>query len=133
MKKAMLALLFVVILSSFTKIPRGGNVTTINFTVNPADWIPTGKSGTPGCYMAYRYKTDTLTKSTFDNGMVMVYVLGTSGGGWYALPHSYYSSKVEVSTNFNYQTGYVELRTYAVNNQLAPQDISMRYKLVINQ
>jgi hypothetical protein len=105
--------------------------TTLNFTVSQSDWRPVGKSGNPGCYASDTLFSDALTKAAFDNGAVLVYVLGTSGGGWYLLPHTYFTSGVQVTTNFNYQVGYVELRTYSAANKISPPKNTLKYKIVV--
>jgi len=128
MKKISFILLAILFIGSTSFTANSKKVTTINFTVNPSDWVLQGQADAPGSYLQYRFNTEELTSHVFDKGMVMVYVLGTSGGGWYPLPHSYYNSGTEITTTFNYQNGYVELRSYRSSTFA----VSMRYKLVIS-
>lgn len=99
---------FVTIIWAQTKNSTGFATRVV--TVNSTDWKLIGNANRGGCYLSDTIKWEALTKEVFDNGAVMAYVLGTGGGGWYALPHAYYGKSARTEVSFNYREGYLELR-----------------------
>src|SRR5580704_12060769 len=84
---------------------NGSNIYSAKFSVNPEDWTQNGTPGAPGSYLGFEYRDKNLTQDVFDSGNTMLYVLGTSGGGWYPLPHTYYSSPKNLMVTYNCQKG----------------------------
>jgi hypothetical protein len=109
--------------------PQGNENHSVTVTVNPSDWKMIGQPGAPSSYASDTIWCPAISQDVFDNGAVLVYVLGTSGGGWYLLPHTYYNAGL--TTNFNYRKGYVELRSYNTENKALLPANSFKYKVVI--
>ena len=109
---------------------HNATITSKVVTVNPSDW-----KFTSGGYLSDTIKWSALTKEVFDNGAVMMYVLGTSGGGWHLLPHSYYSDAGEIEVNFNYHEGFLEIRMLSLitgKSKLSTAQLpSYKYKIVV--
>jgi hypothetical protein len=135
--KKVFALLAFCLATTFTwaQVKHNAAITSKVVSVNPDDWKFIGNPATAGGYMSDTIKWNALTKDVFDNGAVLVYVVGTSGGGWHLLPHSYYSESGEIEVNFNYREGYLELRMLPlvtgkskISTDLLP---TYKYKIVV--
>lgn len=98
----------------------GPKMHVVKFSINPSDWVHQAPDMSA---LSFRVEDKNLTKEVFENGTVMIYVLGTSGGGWWPLPHTYPSGSV---VSYNYLPGYVEVRLYG-----AQPNITWNYKMVI--
>jgi len=114
----LLLLLMVVTIATYA----GQSMKVVKFSINPYDWThqPPDLSA-----MSFNYYDSTITKDVFDNGTVMVYLLGTSGGGWWPLPYTF-PSEVGPLVSYNYLPGHIEIRFYGARHNL-----TYYYKMVI--
>ena len=133
MRKAVLIFLTIVLASGLAQAQKTDTTSmrVFHFVVKNTDWQSMGVPGSAGYYMAYHYPCSAVTKNVFNHGFVDVQILGTSGGGWYPLPHTYYTGATEQAITFNYNPGYIELRLYGASGK--PSDMAGidEYKLVI--
>jgi hypothetical protein len=117
--------------SFFGKPAHGADLHATNFTVMPEQWKQVGDSGVAGCYLQYRYYNDEITDDVVNNGLAEVQISGTDAGGWYPLPHTYYTTGVQVITTYCYRPGFVELRVIAFNNKFTTFQSRRNYKLIV--
>ena len=115
-----IAIIFVLMAITITTY-AGPQMKVVKFSINPFDWVHQAPDVSA---LSFNYEDKDLTKDIFDKGTVLVYVLGTSGGGWWPMPHSYPNGEGTVS--YNYLPGHVEIRLYG-----NWPDITYNYKMVI--